>query len=943
MLEKPVYRFVDCELDPQERRLLAHGHPVTLTPKVFDTLVLLVERAGHVVSKDELMTALWPRGFVDESNLTKHIWLIRKALGDGEHEAKYIQTVAKVGYRFVAPVQRVQINVDPRTAALPSDTLQASAGDTAVATMATATSIDPRSADTAVLNARRRSHSRVGFLLAAAALAGLLLMFQAWRRTAADVELPRNMSGDAVAIVEFSNLSQNPKDAWLGPALEEMLATEVGVDGRLQVVADELVRTARIGLAAPTAGGYAPQGLATLRKRLNAGFVLSGGYLVAGSADVPQLRIDLSLQSTKDEKIRANFARNGAISELPKLVADAGLQLRVKLGISGIEAQTLQLTANAQPPSAEVARRLGFAFDALHKFDPARARDELLNAVAQAPGYAPAYGYLARAWSALGYKAKALAAAEQAATHAENLPEEQRIEIDAQLHAAQFDWPKTVDAYSKLVALRPQNADYRLQLIDALLGAGNPVDAEGAIVELRKLPDANDDARVDLAAARIAADRDDVGGADVHAKRALVLAQSHEQAGLVAAAELQLGVETSDTEPGSDGESLLRRAAADYQRIGNPHGEAQARQNLANRLLDADRLQEAREEYQRAMATYQGIGDLGGVAAIYANVSRMLWTSGDRDGAETALRNALELRRETADLRGQAWALTGLATLKSDESASDEVADMYRQAIALDEQAGDHGHHVFALAQLADLLRVRGDLLQAQETCEKMQAEAAALNDHGGAALTATFECGQVALDRGDVDAAVARFDSALAAAKRLSDPAARVNSEMALAQIDMAHRQWQVARGRLLDALEVSRHAGLSTGEADAEASLALCEQALGDAAAREKAAAKTRELLMGITERGETFEARIALAELDGLTGKRDAALASLRELAADAQERQWVEWSLDARLSAVNVLGRVEDPATATMSSALEADARKQGFGWVVIRLHDESKSR
>jgi DNA-binding response OmpR family regulator len=92
-LEKPVYRFGGCELDPQERRLLAHGQPVTLTPKVFDTLVLLVERAGHAVSKDELMTALWPRGFVDESNLTKHIWLIRKALGDGEHEAKYIETV----------------------------------------------------------------------------------------------------------------------------------------------------------------------------------------------------------------------------------------------------------------------------------------------------------------------------------------------------------------------------------------------------------------------------------------------------------------------------------------------------------------------------------------------------------------------------------------------------------------------------------------------------------------------------------------------------------------------------------------------------------------------------------------------------------------------------------------------------------------------------------
>ena len=947
-LEKPVYRFGDCELDAQERRLLAHGQPVTLTPKVFDTLVLLVERAGHAVSKDELMTALWPRGFVDESNLTKHIWLIRKALGDREHEAKYIETVAKIGYRFVAPVQRMQQDVTAQAitpAVPPRTTTPASAGDSDVASMQSASAaapVDDRRGNSAAIETVRPQpppRSRVPILLVAAA-ASMLALLLVWRRPEQTVEAPKGSASDAVAIVEFSNLSQNPKDAWLGPALEEMLATEVGVDGRLQVVADELVRSARVGLAAPTAGGYAPQSLATLRKRLNASFVLSGGYLVAGSADAPQLRLDLSLQSTKDEKIHATFARNGAVAELPKLIADAGTQLRGKLGIAGIEAQTLQLTANAQPPSAEVARRLGFALDALQKFDPARARDELLNAVAQAPGYSPAYAYLAQSWSALGYKAKALAAAEQAVAHADNLPDEQRAEIDAQLHAAQFDWPKTVEAYRKLVELRPQNSDYRLQLIDALLAAGKPLDAEATTIELRKLPDANDDARVELASAKIAADRDDMVGVVDHAKRALVLAQSHEQAGLVAAAELQLGIETSDTEPGSDGESLLRRAAADYQRIGNPHGEAKALQNLANRLLDAGRLQEAREEYQRAMATYQGIGDLGGVAAIYANVSRMLWPSGDRDGAETALRHALDLWRETGDLRGQAWALTGLATQKSDESASDEVADMYRQALALDEQAGDHSHHVFALAQLADVLRVRGDLLQAQETCEQMQTEAAALNDHGNAALTATFECGQVALDRGDVDAAIARFESALAAAKRLSDPTTQVNSEMALAQIDMAHRQWRSARARLLNAFDVSKRAELLTGEADSQASLALCEQALGDAAAREKAAANTRELLKGITERGETFEVRIALAELDGLTGKREAALASLHELAADAQERQWMEWSLDARLSAVNVLAQADDSAAATMRSELETDARKFGFGWVVMRLEHQS---
>jgi hypothetical protein len=85
-LGNPVYRFAGFTLKPAERRLSAAGKAIALTPKVFDTL-LLIERAGHVVSKDELMKELWRRGYVDEPNLTKHIWLIRRALREGAEAA----------------------------------------------------------------------------------------------------------------------------------------------------------------------------------------------------------------------------------------------------------------------------------------------------------------------------------------------------------------------------------------------------------------------------------------------------------------------------------------------------------------------------------------------------------------------------------------------------------------------------------------------------------------------------------------------------------------------------------------------------------------------------------------------------------------------------------------------------------------------------------------
>ena len=69
-----AYCFAGFELQPGERRLVQAGEPVGLTPKAFEILQYLVERAGHVVAKDELLAAIWPGRFVLESNLTKHIW-----------------------------------------------------------------------------------------------------------------------------------------------------------------------------------------------------------------------------------------------------------------------------------------------------------------------------------------------------------------------------------------------------------------------------------------------------------------------------------------------------------------------------------------------------------------------------------------------------------------------------------------------------------------------------------------------------------------------------------------------------------------------------------------------------------------------------------------------------------------------------------------------------
>ena len=101
------FEFGPFRLDRARRRLLREGRAVPLTSKVFDTLLALVECGGEVVEKDELMKRVWPDSFVEEGNLTQNISVLRKTLGESPGANRYIVTVPRVGYRFVADVRRI--------------------------------------------------------------------------------------------------------------------------------------------------------------------------------------------------------------------------------------------------------------------------------------------------------------------------------------------------------------------------------------------------------------------------------------------------------------------------------------------------------------------------------------------------------------------------------------------------------------------------------------------------------------------------------------------------------------------------------------------------------------------------------------------------------------------------------------------------------------------
>ncbi|MBI1874543.1 MAG: winged helix-turn-helix domain-containing protein [Acidobacteria bacterium] len=102
------YEFGPFRVDTVERLLLRDGQPVPLTPKAFETLLALVRHHGHAVEKQQLMTTVWPDTFVEENNLNQNISALRRALGEGPHGGRYIETVPRRGYRFIGVVREIR-------------------------------------------------------------------------------------------------------------------------------------------------------------------------------------------------------------------------------------------------------------------------------------------------------------------------------------------------------------------------------------------------------------------------------------------------------------------------------------------------------------------------------------------------------------------------------------------------------------------------------------------------------------------------------------------------------------------------------------------------------------------------------------------------------------------------------------------------------------------
>ena len=218
--DKVVYRFGGFQLEPTKRLLLKEGRAVPLTPKTFDTLLVLVRHRGRVMEKDELMQAIWPDTVVEESNLAHNISALRKIFGQKGEENRFIITVPARGYSFVAEVQQETLAPPEKAAAASSVTPAVAPAAVASPPVIPAPPL-PRLPDPVADQRHRRASWRLGaglmVIVGLTAAAGLI-----WKLGPAPGRPIRS-----VAVLPFKPLVPESGDAVLEMGIADTLITRL--------------------------------------------------------------------------------------------------------------------------------------------------------------------------------------------------------------------------------------------------------------------------------------------------------------------------------------------------------------------------------------------------------------------------------------------------------------------------------------------------------------------------------------------------------------------------------------------------------------------------------------------------------------------------------------------------------------------------------------------
>jgi tetratricopeptide (TPR) repeat protein len=264
----------------------------------------------------------------------------------------------------------------------------------------------------------------------------------------------------------------------------------------------------------------------------------------------------------------------------------------------------------------------------------------------------------------------------------------------------------------------------------------------------------------------------------------------------------------------------------------------------------------------------------------------------------------------------------------------------YEAVTTLTEHSGDRGGHVWSLTAYADTARMRGEMAVARKACAQALIEAPRLTDPQFLTF-ASFTCALVEMDGGEADKAAEMLRQVMALEPGGDGGVYHANAGLVLAQIDRESGRCPQAIERLAHVIGEFKAAELASGEADAEALRALCQQQVGNLRARDAAMARALQLRRTITSRQEVYFVDIVAAELGAIPGAPRDTVERLTALATDAEQRHWLTWSLEAKLAAWEYAVAHDDRAgAARLRAQLESSASAHGMGRILARLKPRS---
>lgn len=651
-MEQPkpcVYEFGPFRLDDAERTLSRDGQGVALPPKLFETLSALVARGGHVVSKDELIKKVWPDSFVEESSLSQNISLLRKALGESGQPAKYIETIPKRGYRFVAPVRvlpraaedlRREPSEPPAAGRRPGVEGEGGAGG----------ALDeprPRPQTPAggpPARARRKYLLWAG-VAAFVAVAGSLY---AWRARSEGPGAYPAAGVRSLAVVPFKSLGDGSSDEVLGLGMADALIIKLGVADAFTVPPTSAV--------AKFAGRE--HDAREVGRRLGVEAVLDGTVQRAGgrvrvTATLFDLRDDRMLWSGKfDEQFTDIFALQDSLSER----VSAALHMRFADARGGPPGKRFTRDAEAYE-----LYLLGIYF--WNKRTPdglAKAAEYQRQAVEKDPNYALAHAALSDTYAMIGYYryeavmpaaeayGRARAAAERALALDGALPEAY-VALASIKAGVERDLREAARLYRRAIELNPNSATARLRYGGLLFYEGKLDEAIEQMSRARALDPLSPGINSNLSAYYVYAHRPDE--AITYARRALEIEPAFWRA------RVNLG-------EGYQHKGLHAEAEAEYRKLAEEEGvRVRGELHLAHLYASTGRQAEARELLKRLHEAERAGEDAAGAFSVSVGIALIYVALGEKETAFEWLGRAAEARALT---RYELKYNCNLAPLKTD-------------------------------------------------------------------------------------------------------------------------------------------------------------------------------------------------------------------------------------------------------------------------------------